>query len=234
MLARLRLWISKANPFGRKCQILHGENYEVAFNPLGLLQWIWDGAGTIMKVNDTATDPTDPSTYPWLTNNDSSEVYGRYDERYQLYESSYLMPFSSPNLTAGVNWLIDRGLSIDYMITYALPKLMEDLGDLFGSVEDISSGFDKSMIINLVAAIENYFAYVPGTLDPDNYNSDLYTHMQENITMNKQRGAEIIFNLLTDLMNGLEINPMKAVSGILDEIMPLIQSMTSATSSGSG
>ncbi|MHA1314218.1 MAG: hypothetical protein ACTSRB_09955, partial [Candidatus Helarchaeota archaeon] len=38
----------------------------------------------------------------------------------------------------------------------------------------------------------------------------------------------------TDLMNGLEINPMKAVSGILDEIMPLIQSMTSATSSGSG
>ena len=100
----------------------YGDGYDVSFSPFGLLQWIWDGAGTVYKVNDTTPNRGD---YQFL-----GDGQGRFNNRYDLYESTYLQPFTSPNLTSAVNWLFDRRLSVDYMLTYALPTLMADLEDL--------------------------------------------------------------------------------------------------------
>lgn len=191
----------------------------------GLLQWIWDGAGTVYKTNDTG-DMT------FLGGADAG--YGRYANRYEVYPSTYLQPFSTPNLTAAVQWLYDRGLSMDYMISYAIPTLMEDLQGLLGSVSDVTSALDTTTVTNIVKAIENYFAYVPGTLDPNTYNDDKYTLVQQNITMNKKRGTEIIFNVITDLMNRLDIHPLKAVSGILEVVMPVVKEMTESDGGSGG
>jgi hypothetical protein len=89
--------------------------------------------------------------------------------------------------------------------------------------------------------MEDYFRRVPGTLNLTDWNLN-HDHNSENaylpITQNRTRAAEIILSMISNLPEVMDINPAKAMRGLLSYLMPrigdLFGSMLGGGSSGSG
>ncbi|NHI92287.1 MAG: hypothetical protein EAX96_07265 [Candidatus Lokiarchaeota archaeon] len=117
-----------------------GNSYQTDLNPLGLLQWIWDGASDVFNMEYNTT-------------------------YWNAVDGKYLMPYSTPNLTGALNWLYDQGLSIDFILD-SLPSILSSFMAEGSSgstgISDLTSIIDLNSIPNIFNALERYFSLVVG------------------------------------------------------------------------
>ncbi|NVM04061.1 MAG: hypothetical protein HWN67_17150, partial [Candidatus Helarchaeota archaeon] len=176
----------------------YGDLYETDLNPFGLLQWIWDGASDIFKINDTGAG-------------------------YESYMTKYLAPYSIPDLKGTLDWLADKGFTIEHILEI-LPRVLEDFSSSdTGSTDMLTNMLSTESIVNFVKSLEDYFRRVPAIINRTDwamYHDPNSPNYLLDIVQNRTRAAELILQGLSDLPQILDINPAKAARGALSYLMP--------------
>ncbi len=180
----------------------YGDLYDVDLNPFGLLQWIWDGASDVFKLNDTGGIP-----------------------KYESYMTKYLAPYSTPNLKGALEWLADKGFTIDHILNI-LPTLIEDLSSsAAGSTDMLTDMLGTETIVNFIKSMEDYYRRVPAIINRTdwalNHDPNSPNYLLD-MAQNRTRAAELILEGLSDFPEILDINPAKAARGALSYLMPRV------------
>ncbi|MHA1378173.1 MAG: hypothetical protein ACTSRG_07305 [Candidatus Helarchaeota archaeon] len=174
----------------------YGTLYDVDLSPFGMLQWIWEGAGDVVKVKKEGST-------------------------WKSYLTKYLAPYSTPDLEGTLNWLSGKGLGMNNILDM-LPQIIEEFSGT-GQTSSMESLLTTDTIVSAMQTMEDYFRRVPGTLNRTDWAIN-HDHNSENaylnITQNRTRAAEIILGMLSSLPEVIDINPSKATRGLLSYLMP--------------
>ncbi|MHA1383054.1 MAG: hypothetical protein ACTSR3_04750 [Candidatus Helarchaeota archaeon] len=185
-----------------------GDLYEVDLSPFGMLQWIWEGAGDIVKIHKEGST-------------------------WKSYTTKYLAPYSIPDIPSTLTWLENKGLSMNNILDM-LPSIIEEFSGT-GTDTGLESMLSTDMIVGLIQTMDDYFRRVPGTLNMTDWNL-YHDHSRDstylNITQNRTRSAELILGMISDLPEVMDINPTKVMRGLLSYLMPRLGEIFGSTTLG--
>ncbi|MBD3228340.1 MAG: hypothetical protein GF329_09145 [Candidatus Lokiarchaeota archaeon] len=153
----------------------YGIPEDYGLSPFGLLQWIWDGAGTYY-------DKTD-------------------DQRYYNVE-----PYTIPNLDGALDWLADRGITIEFIINN-LPSILDEfLSSDTPSSQDYGELMGTETITGLIRGLEEYFTVTVGQNEFGN--------------PNQTEGMQVFLEIMRDIPLILDVYPMKIMRSLLNQLLP--------------
>ncbi|MHA1269228.1 MAG: hypothetical protein ACTSPY_05515 [Candidatus Helarchaeota archaeon] len=133
---------------------------------------------------------------------------GNYYNRTDSQQYTNIEPFTIPNIQGALQWLEDRGITLDFIINN-LPSILDEfLSSGTPSSSDYGELLGTDTITGFIRGIESYFTNTVGENEFGN--------------PNQTAGILVFMNIMRDFPEILDIYPMKIMRALINELLPTL------------